>query len=667
MATPLRELSASSPASSLDAVLRSLPVGVLVAEAATGRLLQANERAREILGGELSLPIDLDEYAGRLIGFRPDGRQYAADEWPLVRALQEGEVVADEEVEVLLDSGERRFLLTSATPLYDDAGDIVRALVLLHDVTEQRLDERRRELLVSLGEALRGLSTPLSIMEAAAATTGEHLGVCSASYADVVGDHVIVHAEYRNGRVVHSCRYLLEDFGPQLIARIRRGHAVAVEDIAEDEQIAQQVFEGWHYRSLVAVPIMREGRLVALFSVLHTAPRRWRGSDVALMENVAERTWQAVERARAEAELQRSREWLGLALRAGAAAIWEWDLRSGHIRWSEEHEALIGMADARRELTFARWITLLHPDDRTRAKQAARHVATMRDGEIEFEYRFGGEPRWISMRGRVMADPSGVPYRVVGVALDITDRKQVELERERLLEETRDASEAKSHFISVISHEFRTPLTAVIGYADLLATGVSGALTPAQSRQLDRIRASAWHLTQMVDEILTFSRLEAGRETVHAEVVHATSLARETAALVAPGAAARGLGLACELPDHDVVIRTDSGKLRQVLLNLLSNAVKFTERGGVALRLRTGDGRLLFEVEDTGVGIAPEHIGRIFERFWQVGAAQSRTVSGAGLGLTVSRQLVQMLGGELTVTSTPGEGSTFRFSLPLHH
>src|SRR5690606_7215260 len=142
-------------------------------------------------------------------------------------------------------------------------------------------------------------------------------------------------------------------------------------------------------------------------------------------------------------------------------------------------------------------------------------------------------------------------------------------------------------FISVISHEFRTPLTAIIGYTDLLSTGVSGKLQPAQERQLDRIRTSAWHLTQLVDEILTFSRLEAGRESLSLENVDVVILARDTAALMSPGAAEKGLSLACELPDTPVPVRTDSGKLRQVLLNLLGNAVKFTVRGGIMLHVQS--------------------------------------------------------------------------------
>jgi signal transduction histidine kinase len=379
-----------------------------------------------------------------------------------------------------------------------------------------------------------------------------------------------------------------------------------------------------------------------------------------------ERTWHAVENARVHAELRQSREWLTLALQAGSAATWEWNLRTGEIQWSEDEGRLLGLDTTRRSLTFGRWLALVHPDDRRNARKSAGHVATMRAGDVEFEYRVAGsaQPRWITMRGRVITDPRGLPYRVVGIAVDSTERKAAELERERLLNEAREASDAKSHFIGVISHEFRTPLTAIIGYTDLLSTGVSGKLQPTQERQLDRIRTSAWHLTQLVDEILTFSRLEAGRESINFQAADVVTLARDTVSLVSPAAAAKGIGLACELPDGGIAVRTDAGKLRQVLLNLLGNAVKFTEKGGIMLRVRSVDNTVEFTVADTGVGILPENIERIFDRFWQADQGTSHNVSGAGLGLTVSRRLVQLIGGTLCVQSEPGKGSTFSFRIP---
>ena len=382
MATQIHDIALRvSDPSDLDAILSALPVGVVVAEGPGGRFVFANDRARAIFGGDLPMVGDVAEYGVEFVGFRPSGRQYEADEWPLVRAIQQGEVVIDEEIEMLIGSDARRILLVSATPVRDEAGRVMRAIALFHDVTEQRQDERRRELLVSLSDQLRVLTTPSSIMEAATIATGEHLGVCSVSYADVddSGEHAVVDVEYRNGIIARSGRYFLEDFGPRLVRQIRQGHAVAVEDIGAEQDAAHEIFEGWHYRSLIAVPIMRQGRLIAIFSVLHTAPRRWTGSDVALMENVAERTWQAVEKARAEAELRRSREILTLALSAGSAATWEWDLRSGLIRWSEEQSVLPGLPAAPTTMTFGRWVAMVHPEDRARARHAAREVALLRD------------------------------------------------------------------------------------------------------------------------------------------------------------------------------------------------------------------------------------------------------------------------------------------------
>lgn len=668
MATQIHDIAASltNTPPDIHGILRQMPLGVVVAQAPGGRIVSANARAEELYRGPIPDAQSVDEYGDYFVGFRPDGSQYEADEWPLARALLHGEVVHNEEIEVRLPSGERRLLQVSAAPVR--AGTrVTHAVALFDDVTEERQDERRREFLMELSDRLRLLDDPVSIMEAASVSTGEYLGVSSVSYAelDAKGRHAVVPAEYRNGRVAPPGRYYLEDFGTPLLERIRRGETVAVEEASSDAVIATDVFDMWGICSLVSVPIMQRGELAAIFTVMHSAPRHWARSDIALVEQVAERTWHAVEAARVQTELRQSREWLTLALGAGSAAVWEWDLRTGHIHWSEENASVLGVTSGRRSLRFERWLALVHPDDRAAAKTASRRIAAMREGEIEFEHRVAGPgERWIAMRGRILADPRGLPHRVVGIAVDTTERKAAELERERLLQQAREASEAKSHFISVISHEFRTPLTAIIGYTDLLSTGVAGELSPRQARQLDRIRTSAWHLTHMVDEILAFSRIEAGVETVSPEPTEVVSLTRETVALVAPGVAAKELALACELPDGAIVISTDGGKLRQVLLNLLGNAIKFTEKGGVTMRLRQVDGAVEFTVRDTGIGIAPEHRERVFERFWQVDQ-DTRHVSGAGLGLTVSRRLVELLGGELQLDSEVGVGSTFTFTLPL--
>jgi signal transduction histidine kinase len=226
------------------------------------------------------------------------------------------------------------------------------------------------------------------------------------------------------------------------------------------------------------------------------------------------------------------------------------------------------------------------------------------------------------------------------------------------------ASRAKSDFLAVMSHELRTPLNAIVGYAELLHDGVAGPVTPTQREQLERVQLSARHLVELLDDILSFSRVEAGRETIRPSSVDLGDVTREAGALVEPVATAKGLRFAVEAPTERVAFESDAGKVRQVLVNLLSNAIKFTDRGEIVLSSHPEDGRVVFEVRDTGIGIAPEHLARVFEAFWQADQSATRRVGGAGLGLSVSRRLAQALGGDLSVESRVGEGSRFRFWVP---
>jgi signal transduction histidine kinase len=249
------------------------------------------------------------------------------------------------------------------------------------------------------------------------------------------------------------------------------------------------------------------------------------------------------------------------------------------------------------------------------------------------------------------------------------------LERVRLLDaeraarlEAEAANRAKLDFLAVMSHELRTPLNAIIGYEALIADGVSGPVNDVQRRQLGRIRASARHLLLLVDEMLLLSRLETATEVVRPEWVDVGAVVDEVATLIEPSVGMRGLRLHVEPPAAPIRAHADPTKLRQILLNLVSNAAKFTPQGAVSVRAWDGDGAdgrdVCVAVRDTGVGIAPEHHEQIFEPFWQVEQRHTRAVGGTGLGLAVSRRLARLMGGDVTVDSAPGAGSTFVLRLP---
>jgi PAS domain S-box-containing protein len=244
-------------------------------------------------------------------------------------------------------------------------------------------------------------------------------------------------------------------------------------------------------------------------------------------------------------------------------------------------------------------------------------------------------------------------------------RVALAVDNARLYAEAVHANAAKSEFLAVMSHELRTPLNAIIGYADLLDAGVAGDLNDPQREQLGRIRVGSKHLLRLIEEVLLFSRLEAGREEVLRERVDLAALAREACSLVEPLARTKGLAFRVELAPEPVWVETDSGKVHQIVLNLLSNAVKFTDAGEVALTLELAGGQAELRVRDTGIGIAPENLERIWDAFSQVEQAPTRRVGGTGLGLSVTRNLARLLGGDVTVESRMGDGSTFTLRLPL--
>jgi signal transduction histidine kinase len=248
------------------------------------------------------------------------------------------------------------------------------------------------------------------------------------------------------------------------------------------------------------------------------------------------------------------------------------------------------------------------------------------------------------------------------------------------------ANQAKSHFLATMSHELRTPLNAIAGYADLLALGIHGPVTPEQQGALQRIQRSQKHLLALINEVLNYARLEAGALQYDLQPIRVRAALAGVESFVMPQVLAKGLRLTVEDCDPELVVLADVEKLNQVLLNLLSNAVKFTETGGeVYIRcgacggrspgaglaaavtadpLAAGDRQVQIVVADTGIGIAPDQLERVFEPFVQVGRTLSSGGEGTGLGLAISRDLARGMGGDLQARSRPGLGSTFTLLLP---
>ncbi len=252
----------------------------------------------------------------------------------------------------------------------------------------------------------------------------------------------------------------------------------------------------------------------------------------------------------------------------------------------------------------------------------------------------------------------------LALVTDLADRAAMAIENATLYERARESSRAKSDFLSVMSHELRTPLTAIQGYTDLILSGASGEVSKDQARQLERVRLRSKDLLRMIDEILDYARMEDGHDEPEDEVIDLAGLLREFAAGAAPLIEEAGLEFRTRIPEEPVPLTTDPARIEHILMNLVSNAVRYTERGLVTVEAQRDDGRIRIRVTDTGIGIDPGDQERIFEPFVQVEEVMTRREDGSGLGLSIARRFARTLGGDVTVESEPGKGSTFTLELP---
>lgn len=317
------------------------------------------------------------------------------------------------------------------------------------------------------------------------------------------------------------------------------------------------------------------------------------------------------------------------------------------------------------DLIDARWPDLVHPDDRPLLSELWPMVLASEEAN-EARYRVrgaDGNPLWLDTRMRSMRMATGTPGDdVVISAREATLQIQLEQALQKAKEDAEKADRAKSEFLSRMSHELRTPLNAILGFAQLLEMDE---LDADQDESVREIRRSGAHLLELIDEVLDISRIESGKGRLEIAPTSLLTVLDQSISMVKPLASEGGVVLDVDLPTIDVYVSADAQRLKQVVLNLLSNAIKYNQPGGsVRTTIEVSDGRVRVPVCDTGKGIAPEMTDRLFSPFDRLGAERSGT-SGTGLGLVLSKKLVEAMDGSLEVSSEPGRGSTFTIDLPL--
>ncbi len=440
-------------------------------------------------------------------------------------------------------------------------------------------------------------------------------------------------------------------------SRALRGEAVIEEVIVRRADTGEDVFV-----RTSAAPIVDNDRVVGAVVV---------NADVTDQRRAAERLKETT------AALFRVSRRLEEVVADVPGVVWEaWgqpDAASQRIDFVSNHiETMLGYAPDQWTSTPNFWLTIVHPEDRERASREALAIFNEGVGGRQ-EFRWvcrDGRVLWVEAHSSVILDEQRQPVGMRGVTLDITARRQLEQERAALLQRERHAradavaaNRLKDDFLATLSHELRTPLNAILGYSRMLRSGVVD--RDRQARALEIVERNATALSRMVADVLDVSRIVAGKMHLNVQLIDVPMVIEDAIATIRPAAEAKGVRLQAVLDTEAGPVMGDADRLQQVIWNLLSNAVRFTIRDGlVQVRLLRTDSDLEIIVSDTGVGIAPEFLPHVFERFRQADSRLSREYGGLGLGLAISRELIELHGGTLRAKSDGlGKGATFFVTL----
>ncbi|HEV3256741.1 MAG TPA: response regulator, partial [Gemmataceae bacterium] len=440
-------------------------------------------------------------------------------------------------------------------------------------------------------------------------------------------------------------------------------------------------------RACWSSPILSShAEVLGTFAMYYRQPRHPTPRDLRTVDIVTRTVAIAIEQSRAEQALRESEERFRGTFENAAVGIFHSDAAGRFLRVNEKFCALVGYP--RDELLQKTFRDMTHPDDRAAGIES---FAALMRGELasyalEKRYvRKDGSPVWVELFVSLQRDAAGQPTYGIAVLQDISERKELEGELRRAMEAAEAASRAKDEFLANVSHEIRTPMNAILGMTELT---LDTPLTDDQRQCLKTVKSAADNLLGIINDLLDFSKIEAGKLELAPADFSLRAALGDTLRALAVRAHRKGLELVCHVqPDVPDAVVGDAGRLRQVLINLVGNAIKFTDDGEVVVRVEVasepaagpasragqeavplgswhppGDVGLRFTVRDTGIGIPPDRHESIFRAFEQEDTSTTRKYGGTGLGLTIAARLVALMGGQITVASEPGRGSTFAFT-----
>jgi PAS domain S-box-containing protein len=546
-------------------------------------------------------------------------------------------------------------------PIRDEAGAVRGIFVQGVDVTARVTAERRTNALAELSERFRALDDWPQVQYAASEILGRSLDVSRVGYGTIDPDAETLHVERdwtAAGVDTLAGDLHLRDYG-SFIDSLKQGEFISIADVRLDERTAAAAaaLEGRSARSFVNVPVLEQGRLVAVLFVNHAEAREWTAEEHRFVCDVAARTRIAAQRARAEKALRESEAKFRTIADAMPQMVWSTLPDGYHDYYNQQWYDFTGVPQGSTD--GAAWNGMFHPEDQSRAWEVwRRSLATGEAYEIEYRLRHrSGEYRWVLGRALPVRNEDGKIVRWMGTCTDIQEQKKAQ---EELLANSR----RKDDFLAMLAHELRNPLAPISTAAHLLKAAPSNEKNVARSA--DIIARQVGHMTELVDDLLDVSRVTRGLVELERTPVELKALLGSAIEQVRPLIEARGHQLTTRMTPGDVYVLGDRTRLVQVMSNLLNNAAKYTPVNG-ALSLSVTVGELVeVRVADNGVGIDEQLLPLVFDLFTQGERTPDRSQGGLGLGLALVKSLVGLHGGAVRVESEGrGRGSAFTVLLPL--
>jgi PAS domain S-box-containing protein len=421
--------------------------------------------------------------------------------------------------------------------------------------------------------------------------------------------------------------------------------------------------------TVMVVPLHMRGTVFGVVTVARVDPEPFQEADLHFLEEVAGRAAIAFDNANLLQKLAQSEEQLRIALEAGRLGAWDWDIPGQHVTWSAMLEKIHGLSEGEFAGTFQAFERDIHPDDRERVLSNIALTVEERTAH-HLVYRIirpDGQVRWLEAHGTLLCDPSGTPHRLVGVVVDITERRRSEDQLRETLQALRDADARKDQFLAMLAHELRNPLGPILYATELLGKPDLPEAMTARVRQI--LQRQVRHMTCLLDDLLDVSRITRGKVELARETLDLVGLAREVVGDHLGSFTAAGLTLDPKLSAEPLYIYADRTRIAQIIGNLLSNALKFSPRGKsvrVSVERDAAGRSAVLAVRDQGAGIDPALVDRIFEPFVQGETSLARSTGGLGLGLAVVKGLVRLHGGRISAHSGGvGRGAELRVELPL--